>query len=61
MPLYSECMCLFVCCVYSQDYPSLSMIVAKLQEFQIYPIFAVSNASNPERSAEVYQMYQVRG
>lgn len=37
------------------------MLVAKLQEFHIYPIFAVSNASNPTRSAEIYQMYQVRG
>ena len=44
-----------------QDYPSLSMIVAKLQEFNIYPIFAVSNASDPTRAAEIYQMYQVRG
>ena len=37
------------------------MIVAKLQEFNIYPIFAVSNASDPARAAEIYQMYQVRG
>ena len=54
-----ECAC-HALSLLPQDYPSLSMIVAKLQEFHVYPIFAVSNASTPARAAEIYQMYQVR-
>ena len=43
-----------------QDYPSLSMIIAKLQEHQIYPVFAVSNhSSDPTKATAVYQLYQV--
>ena len=43
-----------------QDYPSLSMTIAKLQEHQIYPVFAVSNhSSDPTKATAVYQLYQV--